>query len=226
MTLRTIFIGEAVMLWTSVLLSSLPCWTQTTEEDDNHKSSGGTVAVATARTNAPTPIPPSEVAPPADSFVFGVDDVLAVNVWKEAEISRTVTVRSDGKISLPLVGELQASAKTPRQLQDEISSKLSGFISEPAVTVIVQEIRSRRFNILGRVEHPGSYPLTESTTVLDAIAIAGGLRDFAKEKSIYVLRPKLEGTQLRLAFNYKGVIRDKHLEQNIKLQPHDTVVVP
>jgi polysaccharide biosynthesis/export protein len=211
------------MLGTFFLLSSLLCWTQTGH--DNHKSGGGT-AVATARNEAAAPIPPSEAAPLAGSFVLGVDDVLAVNVWKEAEISRTVTVRSDGNISLPLVGEVQARAKTPRQLQDEITSKLSGFIPEPAVTVIVQEVRSRRFNILGRVEHPGSYPLAESATLLDAIAIAGGLRDFAKQKSIYVLRPELDGTQLRLPFNYKEVIRDKHLEQNIKLQPHDTVVVP
>src|SRR5262249_28922237 len=145
---------------------------------------------------------------------------------KEADISRTITVRPDGKISLPLVGELQASAKTPKQLQDEISNRLSSFISEPAVTVIVQEARSHRFNILGRVEHPGSYPMGESATVLDAIAIAGGFRDFAKQKAIYVLRNRPDGSQVRLAFNYKEVIRGKHLEQNIKLEPHDTIVVP
>jgi len=223
---RTILVNKSVMLGTVVWLCGLPClaWTQT----DNH-SNGGTAthpAMAGSRKDAPMPLPASGAVPRADGYVLGVDDVIAVNVWKEADVSRTVTVRADGKISLPLVGELQASAKTPKQLGDEISSKLSSFISEPAVTVIVQEIRSRRFNILGRVERPGSYPLTESATVLDAIAIAGGFRDFAKQKSIYVLRRKLDGTQLRLAFNYKQVIKDKHAEQNIELQPHDTVVVP
>jgi polysaccharide biosynthesis/export protein len=221
--LRNIFVRKSVMLGTFILLCSLRCWTQTV--DDNYKS-GGSAAMATVRNEAAAPIPPSEAVPPADGFVLGVDDVLAVNVWKEAEISRTVTVRSDGNISLPLVGEVQAGAKTPKQLQDEITSKLSGFISEPAVTVIVQEVRSRRFNILGRVEHPGSYALTESATVLDAIAMAGGLRDFAKQKSIYVLRPELDGTQLRLPFNYKEAIKDKRIVRNIKLQAHDTVVVP
>lgn len=224
---RAILVRKCVMLWTFVLLFNLPCWAQT--KNDNRKSNGGPaahLAMAGSRKDAPKPTRASEAALRADNFVLGVDDVIAVNVWKEAEISGTVTVRSDGKISLPLVGELQASAKTPKQLGDEITSRLASFISEPAVTVIVQEIRSRHFNILGRVERPGSYPLTESATVLDAIAIAGGLRDFAKQKSIYVLRRKPDGTLLRLAFNYKQVIKDKRLEQNIELQPHDTVVVP
>jgi polysaccharide biosynthesis/export protein len=215
------------MLWTYVLLSGLPCWAQ--KPDDRGKADGGTTTpreMATARKDAQTPTPASKAPRRDDSFVISVDDVLAVNVWKEAEVSRTVTVRSDGKISLPLVGELQASAKTPKQLEDEIGSKLSGFISEPAVTVIVQEIRSRRFNILGRVARPGSYPITDGATVLDAIAIAGGFLDFAKQKSIYILRKTPDGTQTRLPFSYKEVVGGKRLEQNIKLEPHDTVVVP
>jgi polysaccharide export outer membrane protein len=214
------------MLGAYALLSIAPCWAQTPDGDD--KSSIGMASAAQlskSHKRTQTPIPALKITP-GDSFVISADDVLAVNVWKEAEISRTVVVRSDGKISLPLVGELQASARTPNQLQDEISSKLSGYIAEPAVTVIVQEVRSHRFNILGRVENPGSYPVPESATVLDAIAMAGGFRDFAKQKSVYVLRRKLDGTQIRLAFNYKEVIKGKHLEQNIKLEPHDTVVVP
>jgi polysaccharide biosynthesis/export protein len=223
----TILVRKSVMLGTCVLLSSWPCWAQT--PDGNDKSSARTASAvesATAHKAASTPIPGSKTSSRADSFVISADDVLAINVWKEAEISRTVTVRSDGKISLPLVGELQASAKTPKQLEDEIGSKLSGFISEPAVTVIVQEIRSQRFNILGRVGHPGSYQITEAATVLDAIAIAGGVLDFAKQKSMYILRKNPDGTQTRLPFNYKEVVGGKRLEQNIKLEPHDTVVVP
>ena len=109
-----------------------------------------------------------------DSFQIGPDDVLAINVWKEPEISRSVPVRSDGKVSLPLVGEVQASGQTPKQLEAAISTKLTSYISEPEVTVIVQQIKSQRFNILGQVAHPGTYPLSNPTTVLDAIALAGG----------------------------------------------------
>jgi len=161
-----------------------------------------------------------------DSFVIGPDDVLAVNVWKEPDITRSVPVRSDGKITLPLVGELQAGGQTPSQLQKEIATKLQSFISEPEVTVMVQEIRSQRFNVLGQVAKPGSYLISNSARVLDAIAIAGGFRDFAKKKSIYVLRRDSKGQQVRLPFNYAQVVKGKNPEQNIELRPHDTVVVP
>jgi polysaccharide biosynthesis/export protein len=161
-----------------------------------------------------------------ESFQIGTDDVLAVNVWKEPEISRSVPVRSDGKISLPLVGEVQASGQTPKQLEAEISKKLASYISEPEVTVIVQQIKSQRFNILGQVARPGSYPLSNPTTILDAIALAGGFRDFAKQKSIYVLRAGADGTTSRIPFNYKDVIKGKNSAQNVKLEPRDTVYVP
>jgi polysaccharide biosynthesis/export protein len=121
---------------------------------------------------------------------------------------------------------MQASGETPRQLEKELATKLQSFISEPEVTVIVTEIKSQKFNILGMVTKPGSYPLTNSSTVLDAIALAGGFRDFAKQKSIYILRQNGDGTQARLPFNYKDVIKGKNLAQNIKLQPRDTIVVP
>jgi polysaccharide export outer membrane protein len=161
-----------------------------------------------------------------DSFVIGADDVLAINVWKEPDISRSIPVRSDGKITLPLAGELQASGRTPYELQTEIASKLQSYISEPEVTVIVQEVRSQRFNILGQIVKPGSYLLSNSATVLDAIALAGGFRDFAKKKSIYVLRQNSDGTQSRLPFNYAAVITGKNPEQNVKLKPRDTVIIP
>jgi polysaccharide export outer membrane protein len=161
-----------------------------------------------------------------DSFVIGADDVLAINVWKEPDISRSIPVRSDGKITLPLVGDLQASGRTPHELQTEIASKLQSYISEPEVAVIVQEVRSQRFNILGQIAKPGSYLLSNSATVLDAIALAGGFRDFAKKKSIYVLRQNGDGTQVRLPFNYAAVITGKNLEQNVKLKPRDTVIIP
>jgi polysaccharide biosynthesis/export protein len=182
--------------------------------------------LASARTDADTPTHSFAGKPHDEGFVIGADDVLAVNVWKEPDISRAVPVRSDGKISLPLVGEVQASGETPKQLEVEIAKKLSTYISEPDVTVIVQEIKSQRINILGQVARPGSYLLTNSMTVLDAIAMAGGFRDFAKQKSIYVLRANADGTQVRLPFNYKEVIKGKNAQQNVKLQPRDTVVIP
>jgi polysaccharide export outer membrane protein len=161
-----------------------------------------------------------------DNFVLGPEDMIAVSVWKEPDISRVIPVRSDGKISLPLAGELQASGETPRQLEQEIATKLQSFISEPEVTVIVQEAKSQRFNILGQVARPGSYLLTNSSTVLDAIAMAGGFRDFAKRKSIYVLRENPDGRPARLPFNYKEVIQGKNSDQNIKLKARDTIVIP
>jgi polysaccharide export outer membrane protein len=161
-----------------------------------------------------------------DSFVIGNDDVLAINVWKEPDVSRAIPVRSDGKISLPLAGEVQAAGQTPLKLEQDIAAKLKNFIAEPEVTVIVQQVNSRKFNILGMVLKPGSFPLTNSATVLDAIALAGGFRDFAKKKSIYVLRQNPDGTQTRIPFNYQEVIKGQNPAQNIKLQPRDTIVVP
>ena len=160
------------------------------------------------------------------SFVIGNDDLLAINVWKEPDISRSIPVRSDGRISLPLVGELQAAGRTPLQLEQDIASKLRNYIAEPEVTVMVQEIHSEKFNILGQVAKPGSYSLELATTVLDAIAAAGGFRDFANEKGIYILRQNPGGGESRIAFNYKKVIKGKTPQQNIKLQPRDTIVVP
>ena len=164
--------------------------------------------------------------PHDDSFVIGNDDVLAINVWKEPDVSRSIPVRSDGKISLPLVGEVQATGRTPLKLEQDIAARLKNFIAEPEVTVIVQQINSQKFNILGFVNRPGSYMINNSATVLDAIAIAGGFRDFAKQKAIYVLRQNADGSQTRLPFNYKEVVKGKNPVQNIKLQPRDTIVVP
>ncbi len=188
---------------------------------------------ATAKTEAPVtvasldkPVAAAPGKPHDNTFVIGINDMLAISVWKEPDVSRTVPVRSDGKISLPLAGEVQAAGLTPLKLEQDIAGKLQSYISEPEVTVIVQQINSQKFNILGMVARPGSYSLTNSSTVLDAIAVAGGFRDFAKQKSIYVLRQNPDGTQSRMAFNYKEVIKGKNPDQNVKLQPNDTIVVP
>jgi len=168
----------------------------------------------------------SGMRPHDNSFVIGNDDRLAINVWKEPDLTRSIPVRSDGKISLPLVGELQAAGRTPLQLEQDIANRLRNYITEPEVTVMVEQINSEKFNILGQVTKPGSYPLTAATTVMDAIATAGGFKDFAKQKGIYILRQNSRGGESRIPFNYKDFIKGKNSGQNIKLEPRDTIVVP
>ncbi|MGC2639269.1 MAG: polysaccharide biosynthesis/export family protein [Acidobacteriaceae bacterium] len=174
---------------------------------------------------------PSSAQTPArkahdNAYVIGSDDMLGVNVWGEKDLTTDVPVRIDGKISLPLIGELQAAGETPLQLEQDITSKLRAFITQPDVTIMVLKINSEKYNVLGRVAKPGSYPLSSPTTILDAIALAGGFQDFAKQKDIYILRENAAGQQTRIPFNYKDVIRGKHPETNIRLEPHDTIVVP
>jgi polysaccharide biosynthesis/export protein len=174
---------------------------------------------------SPAPPPaPSGNKPDDSSFVIGNDDILAINVWKEPDFSRSIQVRSDGKISLPLLGEVQAAGLTPLQLEHDLATKLRDYITKPEVTVIVEQINSKKFNILGQVAKPGTYSLALAPTIVDAIALAGGPKDFAKQKSIYILRESPSGGQTRIGFNYKDFLKGNN--QNIKLEPHDTVVVP
>jgi polysaccharide biosynthesis/export protein len=186
-------------------------------------SAGGNTAAVNASTQGD-----SDASSKAhdDKFVIGNDDVLAISVWKEPDLTKSVPVRSDGKISLPLVGETQASGKTPLQLEHDLTEKLKGFITAPQVNVTVEKVNSRKFNVLGEVTKPGSYPLTTTTTIMDSIAIAGGFRDFAKKSGVYVLRKNTDGQESRLKFNYKDFIKGKDVAQNIKLEPNDTVIVP
>jgi polysaccharide biosynthesis/export protein len=183
---------------------------------------GTSAAVATAPPAQPPA--PSDNKPNDDSFVIGNDDLLAINVWKEPDFSQKIQVRSDGKISLPLLGEIQATGLTPLELERDLTAKLRNYITKPEVTVMVEQINSKKFNILGQVAKPGSYSLALAPTIVDAIAAAGGPKDFAKQKSIYILRQSPSGSQTRIVFNYKDFLKGK--TQNVKLEPHDTVVVP
>jgi polysaccharide export outer membrane protein len=205
-------------LFAATVLAGFLC-AQTTTGSDPQSSSAGPAGTSGQAQN-------SAAKPHDATFVIGNDDVLAINVWKEPDISRSVPVRSDGKISLPLVGEVQAAGETPLKLEQAIASKLQSYISQPEVTVMVQQINSQKFNVLGQVAHPGTFVITNSSTVLDAIALAGGFRDFAKQKSITILRQNADGTETRISFNYKEVIKGKNPAQNLKIQPHDTIVVP
>lgn len=213
--------------WLAAVSVCTLCLGQIWAQDTGTKSEAQSSTVAAAASEPTDPaIRVSKKIEQDDSFVIGPDDVLAVSVWKEPDISRSIPVRSDGKITLPLVGELQAGGQTPSQLQKLIATRLQNYISQPEVTVMVQEVRSQRFNILGQVAKPGSYLISSSARVLDAIALAGGFRDFAKKKSIYILRQDARGETSRLPFNYSHVVKGKNPEQNVELKPHDTVVVP
>jgi len=170
---------------------------------------------------------PAEVAqPPAPSsdYVIGADDTLHISVWKEPDLTETLPVRPDGKISMPLLNDITAAGLTPLQLKDSITEKLKKYIADPRVTVVVTGMNSRRIFVTGEVLHTGPMALLPHMTILQALAQAG-FTQFANPKAIYLLRTE-NGKQEKLPFNYKQVVKGNHPEQNITLKPGDTVVVP
>lgn len=191
-----------------------------------HSSSPSDPLAASHGTATPIGQPSYPAAAASKEYRIGINDVLTINVWHEPDLSRNLTVRPDGMISLPLVGDVRAAGKTPLALQAELSSDLARYIKDPELTVIVAEIRSRRVNIIGQVMHPGAFALTQQMGVLDIIAEAGGLREFAKKKKIYVLRETSAGVRERLKYNYDAVLAAKRGAHDILLQANDTVVVP
>jgi polysaccharide biosynthesis/export protein len=181
----------------------------------------------TAKKNSPkdTTADASQTDQADSEYKIGPQDVLRIDVWKETEISRTLPVRPDGKISLPLLNDVQAAGLTAMQLASVISDGLKKFITNPQVTVSVTEINSRRIYVTGEVLKPGAFPLLPNMTVLQALSSSGGFTQFARVKSIYVLR-KEQGKDVKHPFNYKEVVSGKSPEQNILLQPGDVIVVP
>jgi polysaccharide biosynthesis/export protein len=174
-----------------------------------------------AKAPAPPPMPVSET--PAD-YVIGSEDTLHVAVWKEPDLTATLPVRPDGKISLPLLNDVQAAGLTPMQLAESLTAKLKKYVSDPQVTIVVTQMNSQKVFLLGEVLHTGAVPLIPNMTVLQVLATAG-FTQFANEKKIYILRTE-NGKQQKLPFDYKAVIKGEHMEQNILLKPGDTVVVP
>jgi polysaccharide biosynthesis/export protein len=168
---------------------------------------------------------PAKAATDDPNYSIAPEDVLTIDVWKEPEISRTVPVRRDGKISLPLLNDLQAAGLTPTQLGAEIVEKLRATIVHPQVTVIVAQMSSLRIYILGQVTRGGAYPLVPDMTVMQALSIAGGFTPYANLKKIYIMRTE-NGTDKIFPMNYKEVIGGRKPEQNIRLKPGDTIVVP
>ncbi|HXJ11169.1 MAG TPA: polysaccharide biosynthesis/export family protein [Candidatus Limnocylindrales bacterium] len=193
----------------------------------------GPATVLPARAQSPAPEAAKPIAPAASSpvaandpdYKIGPQDVLTINVWKEPDVSREVPVRPDGKISLPLLNDVEAAGLTPMQLANSLTESLKKFISSPQVTVIVKEINSRRVYVIGEVVRAGTFPLLPKMTVLQIVSSCGGFTQFANPKKIYVLRTK-DGKQTKIPFNYREVVSGKNPEQNIELQPGDTIVVP
>jgi polysaccharide biosynthesis/export protein len=164
------------------------------------------------------------VALPAD-YVIGPDDVLQVVFWQEKDLSAEVVVRPDGRISLPLINEVTASGSTPAQLRTAIMQAASRFVTDPSLTIFVKTINSRKVFVMGMVTRPGPYPLNDSMTILQMLATAGGLAEYAKANEIVVMRTE-QGQTKSFKFNYNDVRKGKNLQQNIALRPGDTIVVP
>lgn len=162
------------------------------------------------------------VIPAGPTYVIGPGDLLDIDVWQNTELTfRGLPVRPDGKISLPLLNDVQAAGLTAMQLADSITEKLKSYVKNPQVTVVVTQVNSQRYYVLGEVMHPGVFPLLPGLTALQAVSSAGGFTQFANEKKIYILR----GAD-KLPFNYKMVVQGKDLDENIKLKPGDTIVIP
>ena len=158
-------------------------------------------------------------------YVIQPNDVLEIFVWKEPDLTREVLVRPDGRISFPLVQDLQAAGLNPTELKKRVEDKLSTFLSAPEVTIIVKEIKSYKIYVLGKVQKPGEMSAPEPVTVLQALALAGGFQDFAKDEEITVIRSEKKGSKV-FNFNYRDVIKGKKPEQNIILRSGDVVNVP
>jgi polysaccharide export outer membrane protein len=183
-------------------------------------TAGGTPKEATT---AATPARPT-IEVPAE-YVIGADDVLGIVFWRDPDMTGDVTVRPDGKVTLPLIGDITAIGLTPEALRDVIQTTASKYQKEPSVTVVVRQINSRKVFITGEVTTPGAYPLSGPRTVMQLIALAGGLTEFADKKNITINRVE-NGTPRALKFNYAEVAKGRNLSQNIVLKPGDTVVVP
>ena len=183
-----------------------------------------TASAANATTAASAALAAKTSTTPA-GYVIGPDDELSVVFWRDKDLSADVVVRPDGKISLPLLNEVQAAGYTPEQLRDRLDKAASKFVEEPNATVVVKAIRSRNAFITGNVAKPGTYALATNMTVLQLIALAGGLQEYADSKHIVVIRTE-NGRQQYHPFNYNEVVKQKRPRENIVLEPGDTVVVP
>ena len=174
--------------------------------------------------SAAPPVVPAGVVPPA-GYVIGPEDVLAIVFWREKDLSTDAAVRPDGMVTVPLLNDVHAAGLTPEQLRERIQAGASKFVEDPTVTVVVKAINSRKVFITGLVAKPGQYPLAGPTSVMQLIAMAGGLHEYANSKKILIMRTE-GGEQVAMPFNYQDVLNRRNLKQNIELLPGDTVIVP
>ena len=200
-----------------VLMIAAPVFAQTAKPSTSAQSAPPVAAAAAAPRATDPVIPPG--------YVIGPDDLLSIVFWKDKEMSADAQVRPDGRIALPLINEVQAAGLTPDQLREKITEESKKYMEDASVTVVVRQINSRKVFITGEINKPGTYPLTTPITVMQLIAMAGGLREYADAKKIIIMRSE-NGKPKRLPFNYKSIIEGKNLQQNIELKPGDTVVVP
>lgn len=166
---------------------------------------------------------PTSTPPGTPDYVLGVEDRLSISVWREVDMLQTVVVRPDGKITFPLVGDIQAAGRTPRELDEELTQKLGVFIREPVVTVIVAEINAFKIFVLGEVAVQGALTLRRPTRLLEAIAQQGGLTAYADKSKVVVLRQE-EGREVRIVIDYRKVLSGERPDQNIFLKPGDTII--
>jgi len=221
---RTLITGIAVWtLWAAPSFAQQPA-PSTAGRQPTPTPAPATVTATAATPRATTPVVPAGVVTPPD-YVIGPDDVLTIVFWREQDLSSEVAVRPDGKISLPLLNDIQASGLTPEQLRGNLTQAANRYVEDPAVTVVVKAINSRKVFITGLVGKPGPYALSSPTTVLQLIAMAGGVQEYAKEERIVVMRTE-NGRTVSHKFNYKQVSEGKNLQQNIELKPGDTIIVP
>ena len=167
----------------------------------------------------------AEIPADSDSYIIGSEDVLYIHVWKEETLSKTVTVRMDGKISMPLVDDIQAAGLTPLKLKEKLTEKLQDFVEAPNATVIVMEANSFKVYFSGQVKTPGVLRLRSETTIAQAISMVGGFTDWASQSKIIIIRRE-DGKEKRFTVNYKKIISGKDLKSNIILKSGDTIIVP
>jgi len=172
-----------------------------------------------------TSAPASAIAPPSSDYTIGPDDVLTIVFWRHKDLSGDVVVRPDGKVTLPLINDVQAASLTTDQLRLELIEQAGRFVEQPMATVVVKQVNSKKVFITGNVVKAGTYPLTSPMTVVQLIALAGGLTEFADGKNISIVRTE-NGRPVGYQFSYHSVARRKNLKQNIELKPGDTIIVP
>ena len=204
-------------VWSGILIASAPAIAQ--EIDTKRPHSVSSKAASGAGDKALLTVTPE--------YIIGPEDILEITVWKNADLSKTVQVRPDGRISLPLLGDISAVAKTPVQLTEEISAGLKAYMENPTISVMVKEVMSYQIYVLGEVNHPGKFPLKSKTTLLQGITVAGGFTAMAARNKIVVFRFSKDGEgQTKLKASYDDIVVRDGASQNIELKPGDQIVVP